>query len=85
MAISLMLKLSKKHEEVFYKRRYICTMGKNLKIISSEYLEEYSSQSNLDWLSVSDKLKSKSNFTTEDFEYYIIASSLFFKNRRKYP
>jgi hypothetical protein len=60
-------------------------MGKNLKIISSEYLEEYSSQSNLDWLSVSDKLKSKSNFTTEDFEYYIIASSLFFKNRREYP
>jgi Fic family protein len=52
-------------------------MGKNLKIISSEYLEEYSSQSNLDWLSVSDKLKSKSNFTTEDFEYYIIASSLY--------
>lgn len=52
-------------------------MSKHLKLISAEYLEAYSSQSKMDWLDVFHKLRSKSDFTTEDFEYYIVASSLY--------
>jgi len=52
-------------------------MGKHLKFISSEYLDSYSSNCKIDWLDVLHKLRSKSSFTTEDFEYYIIASSLY--------
>ena len=52
-------------------------MGKHLKFISSEYLDVYSSKCKIDWLEVFHKLRSKSNFTTEDFEYYLIASSLY--------
>ncbi len=52
-------------------------MGKPIKIISSEYLDTYSSKCKVDWLEVLDKLRSKSSFTTEDFEYYLIASSLY--------
>lgn len=52
-------------------------MGKHLKFISSEYLDNYILKSNIDWLEVFHKLRSKSSFTTEDFEYYLIASSLY--------
>ena len=48
-------------------------MGKHLKFISSEYLDSYSSQCKIDWLGVFHKLRSKSIFTTDDFEYYLIA------------
>lgn len=52
-------------------------MEKHVKLISSEYLETYTSQCKIDWLEALDKLRSKSGFTTEDFEYYLIASSLY--------
>jgi hypothetical protein len=52
-------------------------MGKHLKFISSEYLDRYSSKCKIDWLEVFHKLRSKSRYTTEDFEYYLIASSLY--------
>jgi len=52
-------------------------MERHLKFISSEYLDSYSATSKIDWLEVFDKLKFKSNFTAEDFEYYLIASSLY--------
>ena len=52
-------------------------MGKHLKFISSEYLDKYTSKCKIDWLEVFHKLRSKSSFTTEDFEYYLIASSLY--------
>ena len=52
-------------------------MGKHLKFISSEYLDSYSSKCKIDWLEVFHKLRSKSIFTTDDFEYYLIASSLY--------
>lgn len=52
-------------------------MGKHLKLISSEYLKEYSDKVNIDWFEVFNKLTSKTNFTLEDFEYYIISSSLY--------
>jgi Fic family protein len=37
----------------------------------------YSLGCELDWSEVSHRLKSKSGFTAEDFEYYLIASSLY--------
>ena len=52
-------------------------MEKNLKFISAEYLDIYSSESKLDWSEAVHKLSLKSTFTTEDFEYYLIASSLY--------
>lgn len=52
-------------------------MGKHLKCISSEYLDKYTSDSKIDWLEVSHKLRSKADFTTEDFEFYLISSSLY--------
>ena len=52
-------------------------MGKHLKFISSGYLEIYLSKCKIDWLEAFHKLISKSDFTTEDFEYYLIASSLY--------
>ncbi len=52
-------------------------MGKHLKFISSEYLDKYSLRCKIDWLEVFHKLRSKSTFTTDDFEYYLIASSLY--------
>ncbi len=48
-----------------------------LKFISSDYLEEYSSKCKIDWLNVFHQLKLKADFSKEDFEYYIIASSLY--------
>jgi Fic family protein len=52
-------------------------MGKRLKFISSGYLEIYTSKCKIDWLEVFHKLRSKSGITTEDFEYYLIASSIY--------
>ncbi len=52
-------------------------MSKHLQLISAAYLDEYSSKANIDWLRVSYKFRSKPRFTTEDFEYYLIASSLY--------
>jgi len=52
-------------------------MGKHIKFISSAYLDVYSSKCKIDWLEVFHKLRSKSSITIEDFEYYLIASSLY--------
>lgn len=52
-------------------------MGKHLKFISSEYLETYSLECKVDWLGAFRNLPSRANFTSEDFEYYLIASSLY--------
>jgi Fic family protein len=52
-------------------------MGKHLKFMSAEYIETYSSKCKIDWYEVSHNLRSKSVFTAEDFEYYLIASSLY--------
>lgn len=52
-------------------------MKKDLKFIAAEYLDLYSSTCEIDWLEMLNKLSSKSNFTAEDFEYYLIASSLY--------
>lgn len=52
-------------------------MGLVLKMITSEFIEKYSSTCEVDWESEFDELKSKQSFTPEDFEYYLIASSLY--------
>ncbi|MCL4481672.1 MAG: hypothetical protein M1445_03455, partial [Bacteroidetes bacterium] len=52
-------------------------MGKHLKFILQEHLESYVSQCEVDWLNMFHKLKGKAQFSTEDFEYYLIASSLY--------
>jgi Fic family protein len=72
-------------------------MSKHLKLLSTAYLQEYSEKVKIDWFEVFNKFKTKSQFTLEDFEYYIISSSLysskiegntldvnsFFRNREK--
>lgn len=52
-------------------------MGKHLKLITLNYLEEYQRAIKLNWLTVFQKLKSKGTFSFDDFEYYLIASSLY--------
>lgn len=52
-------------------------MGKHLKFLSSQYLDAYSKLVKVDWLDAFHKLKSKGTFGTEDFEYYVLASSLY--------
>ena len=52
-------------------------MGKHLKLISNQFIAEYTERININWLEVFNDLKVKTNFTLEDFEYYIIASSLY--------
>lgn len=48
-----------------------------MKLISTEYLQEYSKQLNVDWPEVLGALNPKSKFSAEYFEYYIISSSLY--------
>ena len=52
-------------------------MGKHLKLISAEYLQEYSNKVKVDWFEVFNKFKAKAQFSIEDFEYCIISSSLY--------
>ena len=47
-------------------------MGKHLTLISTEYLQEYSDKAKIDWLEVFNKLKQKTHFSYQDFEYYKI-------------
>ncbi|HPW66406.1 MAG TPA: Fic family protein [Salinivirgaceae bacterium] len=55
-------------------------MEKRLKLISVEYLQEYSNLVEVDWFDAVNMLKAKTQFSLEDFEYYIIASSLYSSN-----
>ena len=52
-------------------------MQKRLALVSSGYIENYSKVCSVDWAAVIRNLKTRSTYTVEDFEYYIIASSLF--------
>lgn len=72
-------------------------MGKHLKLISTEYLQEYSNKVKVDCFDILSKLKNHIKFSLEDFEYYTISSSIysskiegntldvnsFFRNREK--
>jgi len=52
-------------------------MANQLKLISPAYLEEYSLKVDMDWSEVANTLLAKTQFSIEDFEYYIISSSLY--------
>jgi len=52
-------------------------MGKRLAFISSGYLEEYSHRCKINWFDAFNKLKTVKELAIQNFEYYIIASSLF--------
>jgi Fic family protein len=52
-------------------------MNQSLKIISSQYFEEYSSKWKSEYNEVFKNLSAKPSFTVEDFEHYLIASSLY--------
>jgi len=52
-------------------------MGVDLKLISEEYFGEYSKKLDIDWVNIFNRLKEKTPFTVEDFEYYIISSALY--------
>ena len=60
-------------------------MKKRLKLISVEYLQEYSNLVEVDWFDAVNMLKAKTQFSLEDFEYYIIASSLYSSNIEGIP
>lgn len=52
-------------------------MEKHLTLLSAEYLQEYTDKTEVDWVEVFNKLKEKTQFPLEDFEYYFISSSLY--------
>jgi len=55
-------------------------MSKHLKILTAQYLDDYSSKLSIDWLAVFNALRSKKKYTAEDFEYYIQASATYSSN-----
>jgi len=52
-------------------------MSKQLQLISASYLPEYTKQADIDWRKVFHRFRAKDKFTAEDFDYYLIASSLY--------
>lgn len=50
---------------------------KTLHLLSSSYLKAYSDTLKVDISKAVKRLTTKNNFSKEDFEYYIIASSVF--------
>ena len=52
-------------------------MRPKLTLLSSEYLLKYSELTPIDWSGVFRKIRTRGSFSIEDFNYYIIASSLF--------
>lgn len=52
-------------------------MAKSLSVISPALLKQYSEDCLVDWAKVSNVLKQRSEFRVDDFEFYIIASSVF--------
>ncbi len=55
-------------------------MPKHLKILTADYLNEYSSKVNIDWLDVFNKLKVKHVYSKEDFDSYIKSSATYSSN-----
>ena len=46
-------------------------MSKHLKILTSQYLDDYSSKLSIDWLAIFNALKSKKKYTTEGHDVFI--------------
>lgn len=55
-------------------------MARHLKLLTAENLKEYSERVNVDWFNVFNTLRIKSNFSKEDFKYYIQASATYSSN-----
>jgi Fic family protein len=55
-------------------------MSKHLKILTAEYLNEYSSKLNIDWFKVFNKLRTKNSYSKEDFEHYVKSSATYSSN-----
>ena len=55
-------------------------MGKHLKILTAEYLNEYSIKLNIDWLNEYNYLRKKNFYSKDDFEYYIQSSATYSSN-----
>lgn len=55
-------------------------MSEALKILSPQYLDDYSSKLSIDWPAILDTLTSKNQYSAEDFEYYIQASATYSSN-----
>ncbi len=52
-------------------------MPTDLKFIDSSYLQQYNDANNIDWAELSIRLNKTPEYTEQDFEYYIVSSSLF--------
>jgi Fic family protein len=55
-------------------------MGKHLKLLTAEYLKDYSNSLNIDWFDVFNKFRTKNFYSKDDFEYYIQSSATFSSN-----
>jgi hypothetical protein len=55
-------------------------MGKHLKLLTGKYLDKYSELISIDWYSVFNNMRSKNNYSTEDFQHYIQVSATWSSN-----
>ena len=55
-------------------------MGKHLKILTAEYLNEYSTKLNIDWFDVFNQFRTKNFYSKDDFEYYVQSSATYSSN-----
>ncbi|MEI7470873.1 MAG: Fic family protein [Chitinophagaceae bacterium] len=55
-------------------------MSKHLKILTAEYLNEYSSELKIDWFDVFNHFRTKNTYSIDDFEYYIQSSATYSSN-----
>ena len=55
-------------------------MSKHLKILTAEYLNEYSSELKIDWFDVFNHFRTKNTYSINDFEYYIQSSATYSSN-----
>ena len=55
-------------------------MGKHLKILTAEFLVEYSNKLKIDWFDVINQFRTKNFYSKDDFEYYIQVSATYSSN-----
>ncbi len=55
-------------------------MGKHLKLLTGEYLDDYSHKLKIDWFDVFNQFRTKSTYSKVDFEYYIQSSATYSSN-----
>ncbi len=55
-------------------------MTRQLKILSSAYLDEYSGKISIDWEKVFNQLSAKQHHTKDDFEFYVQSSATYSSN-----